>query len=52
MHPRDGVVVVVNVGNGYIKKWPVNWWPMLVPVVSPKTLGHFQTGFYLSLPEA
>ena len=35
MHPRDGVVVVANVRNGYTKKvadkvgWPVNWWPTL-----------------------
>ena len=25
MHTRDGVVVVVNVRNGYTKKWPVRW---------------------------
>jgi hypothetical protein len=25
MHPRDGVVVVVNVRNGYTKKWPERW---------------------------
>jgi hypothetical protein len=36
MHPRDGVVVVVNVGNGLHQKvagkvgWPANWWPTLI----------------------
>jgi hypothetical protein len=36
MHPRDGVVVVVNVRNGLFQKvagkvgWPENWWPTLV----------------------
>jgi hypothetical protein len=36
MHPRDGVVVVVNVRNGLHQKvagkvgWPENWWPTLV----------------------
>jgi hypothetical protein len=35
MHPRDGVVVVANVHNGYTKYvadkvgWPVNWGPTL-----------------------
>jgi hypothetical protein len=34
MHPRDGVVVVANVHNGYTKYvadkvgWPVNWGPV------------------------
>ena len=36
MHPRDGVVVVVNVRNGLHQKvagkvgWPENWWPTLI----------------------
>src|SRR5271168_4415703 len=35
MHPRDGVVVVVNVRNGLHQKvagkvgWPEDWWPTL-----------------------
>lgn len=35
MHPRDGVVVMVNVPNGLHQKvagnvvWPENWWPTL-----------------------
>jgi len=38
MHPRDGVVVVVNVRNGLHQKvagkvgWPEDWWPTLVEV--------------------
>jgi hypothetical protein len=36
MHPRDGVVVVVNVCDCLHQKvagkvgWPEDWWPMLV----------------------
>ena len=47
MHPRDGVVVVVNVRNGLHQKvagkvgWPEDWWPTLEDVESSARTSHF-----------